>query len=417
MSTATNLIKTESRSTTLLLYLLYFIYFFCGMTQCFESVFLPEIKQYFHLSYQQQMYVMFAKNMPFLFSILVGAEMQRIGYKNCLTFAMVLYAAGTLLLVPGLRAGIYGIVLLAFAVIGTGFTFQMVAGNPLIGALGRPERSSSRLNFGNALGAVAQIIAPAAVTLIIPVSAQSVHSRLPYMQAIFLILGCGLIVLTLLTAAPRSLTFNPPVSQLPIHSHATSKTIWKSPKLILGFVVIFLVLGSEAGLFGFFRNYLEDPSIAGLSAHQSERLFTVYFAVFALGRLAAGWIQKYLKPAWHLLLHLAAAIFCLLVAILSKGMIAVAAIVVIGFFVSIFFPTLYAIATENLGELTGQASGLLTLGFLGCALIPVLQGRIADAVNLPFSYGIGLISYILAMLYVIHFWILTSDRNRALYLQ
>ncbi len=92
----------------------------------------------------------------------------QVGYKNCLTIAMSLYAAGTLLLVPGLRAGRYSVVLLAFLIIGSGFTVQMVAGSPLISALGKRDGSSSSLNFGNALGAIAQIIAPATLTIISP---------------------------------------------------------------------------------------------------------------------------------------------------------------------------------------------------------------------------------------------------------
>ena len=71
-----------------LLYLTYFIYFFCGMTQCFEGAFLPEFKQYFDLTYQQQMYTMFAKNIPFLLAVVIGYFVKQIGYRNCLTTGM-----------------------------------------------------------------------------------------------------------------------------------------------------------------------------------------------------------------------------------------------------------------------------------------------------------------------------------------
>lgn len=395
--------QNETRSTHTLLYLVYFTYFFCGLTQCFESVFLPEIKEYFHLNYQQQMYMMFAKNIAFLLAVLVGAKVLRVGYKNCMTIALALFATGTLLLVPGLRMGHYSLVLVAFVVIGSGFTIQIVAGNPLISALGPPQGSSSRLNFGNALGAIAQIIAPATLTIIIPATVIAVQGKLPYVEGIFITFGLGLVVLALATLLVKDVDIRESLRQSSSSTGFSVTTVWHS-KVVLGFVAIFLVLGTEACLFGFFRNYLEDPSIAGLTAHQSERLFTVYFAVFALGRMMAAWIQKHVRPAAHMAFHLFAATLCLLLVMFTKGIVAVTAVVALGFFVSIFFPTLYSMAIENLGDLTGQASGILTLGFLGCAIVPVLQGRLADSIGLQRSYGLGLFGYLFALFYVFRNW-------------
>jgi len=158
-----------------LLYLVYFIYFFCGMTQSFESVILPELKEYFHLGYQQQMYVVTAKSIPFVFCPLLALFIERAGYVRSLGIAISVYAAGTALLVPGLAFSHYWIVLIGFGIIGTGFTLQMIAGNPMISALGPASSSSSRLNLGNALGAIAQIIAPALMSVILPATAIAVQ--------------------------------------------------------------------------------------------------------------------------------------------------------------------------------------------------------------------------------------------------
>ena len=86
------------------------------------------------------------------------------------------------------------------------------------------------------------------------------------------------------------------------------RSLWAQPKVMLGFVTIFLVLGAEAGLFSLFRNYLEDPSVAGVSSRASQQLFTVYFAIFAFGRLAGSWIQKRVKPAYTLAFNAVAAV-------------------------------------------------------------------------------------------------------------
>ena len=130
-------------------------------------------------------------------------------------------------------------------------------------------------------------------------------------------------------------------------------------------------------------------------------MFTLYFALFALGRLVASRVQKRVKPSGHLLAHLAGAIFCLLLIAFGRGIPAIAALLLLGFFVSIFFPTLYSLGIEDAGTLTAKASGVLTLGFLGCAILPILQGRIADHWGLARSYILGIAAYVLTIFYVL----------------
>ncbi len=364
-------------------------------------MFLPEFKEHFHLNYQQQMYTVFAKNIPFLAAVGVGASLVRIGYRNYLIIAMSLYAVGTALLVPGLKSGRYEIVLLGFLLIGSGFTAQMVAGNPLLSMLGPPRDASSRQNLGNALGAIAQIIAPATISLIIPVAAISIAEKLPYMQGLFLALAA---ILAATALAVFFLGDSDPHYETRIDKEEAGRpgaSVWSRPRIVFGFVVIFLCLGVEAGLFGFFRNYLEQPVITGLSSTQSQRLFTIYFALFALGRLMASRIQKSIAPTRQMAVHLVGAILCVLVVIFGRGTPAIAALLLLGFFVSIFFPTLYALALEGAGELTAKGSGLLTLGFLGCAILPILQGRLADSWSLRRSYFLPAAIYPLALLYVL----------------
>lgn len=390
-----------NRSASALLYTIYFIYFFCGLTMCFEGVFLPEFKEYFGLNYQQQMYTMFAKNIPFLLAVAVGYLLRFVGYKNSLSIAMTLFAAGTLLLIPGLRSGQYSIVLCGFLLIGIGFNFQLVAGNPLMTALGPPAEASSRLNLGNALGAVAQIIAPATLSFLVPAAAVSVRDKLPYIEEIFLTLGLVLAAVVLLTLAARSV--DPSGSFQKGVRAKSSGGIWTERQAVWGFVAIFLILGFEAALFGFYRNFLEDPAIAGFTARGSQRMFTLYFAVFALGRLVASWVQKRIRPATHLQAHLVGAMACLLGAVFFRGLAAAAAVTAIGFFISILFPTLYSIAIRNMGDRTGPVSGLLTTGFVGCALIPVLQGRLADSVGLQPSYAVGFLAYLFTAWYAFRY--------------
>ncbi|HLH53419.1 MAG TPA: MFS transporter [Verrucomicrobiae bacterium] len=400
-----------NHSSRTLLYTVYFIYFFCGMALCFEGAFNPELKEFYHLDYQQQQYTMFAKNIPFALAIVIGVFIPRLGYKNCLTIAMALFAAGTLLLIPALQSGHYALVLGAFFIIGLGFNFELVAGNPLLSGLGPPESSASRLNLGNALGAIAQIIAPFILTLIIPATTVTVAGKLPYMKGLFLALG-GMLLVTMLTtmiARGVDITASLAAHETTPTASEPDRTIWLRPRVVFGFATIFLVLGAEAGLFGLFRNFVEDPAVAGKSSRSSQQLFTVYFAVFALGRLAGSWTQKRVRPAFTLAIHSAAALALVGVLMVSKGNMAIGSLMLLGFFVSIFFPTLYSLAIEGLGSQTAKASGLLTMGFLGCAFLPVLQGRLADSIGLQRSFGLCFIPYLLALCYALS--VIKSARN------
>jgi MFS transporter, FHS family, L-fucose permease len=386
---------SKNTATDRLLYSVYFIYFFCGMAMCFEGAFMPEFKEHFQLSYQQQMYTMFAKNIPFVvFSILIGWLSKKIGFKNCLTIAMFLFAVGTALLIPGLNSGNYALILLAFFIIGTGFNFELVAGNPLLSGLGDASGSSSRLNLGNALGAIAQIIAPLIILLILPSTVPTVADKIPYMNGLFLAIAVILTLTGVLTFVLKGerISFENS-AEIQNNESGSSESIWKNKNLLLGFVAIFIALGAESGIFGLYRNYLEDPAIAALSSHQSYILYTIYFATFAVGRLVGAYIQKRINPALTLVYGVIAAMILLLVMMTSNGIVALVAITLLGFFISIFFPTLYAISIIGLGKNTAMASGLLTMGFLGAALLPVLQGKMADWLGLKYSFIVSIVTY------------------------
>jgi FHS family L-fucose permease-like MFS transporter len=390
------------RGEVRLLYLVFFIYFFCGMTQSFESVILPELKEYFHLGYQQQMYVVTAKSIPFVFCPLLALFIQRVGYVRSLGIAVSMYAAGTVLLVPGLVYSHYWLVLAGFGIIGTGFTLQMIAGNPMISELGPASGSSSRLNLGNALGAIAQIIAPALLSVILPATAIAVQSKLPRILGLLVVLG---VLLTLIAAATlvmrSSFTEFSDASAGSDSPRALERSAWRNPSVIAGACIIFLVLGAEASLFSNFLNFIESGSVASLSSHTAQRLFTLYFGLFATGRLSAAWLQKKISPEIHLVISLICALISLGILLFNSGTLAVVGALALGFFVSIFFPTLYAITLRGAGHRKAQASGMLTVGFLGAAVVPVLQGRLADHAGLQRSYLVEAGVYIAILIYAV----------------
>jgi FHS family L-fucose permease-like MFS transporter len=295
-------------------------------------------------------------------------------------------------------------VLVAFFVIGSGFNFQLVAGNPLLSGLGPAPGAGSRLNLGNALGAIAWMIAPATLTLIIPKTAVQAQARLPYMQGLFLVLGVALVAITVLTLLVRNVDIQARLQSEAVatETRGTARDIWQHPRVVLGFVAIFLTLGAEAGLFSYYRNYLQDVATPRFLPHESQLMATVCFALFAGGRLLGSWLQKRVAPATTLAISLVAALVLLTTIILAQGYTAIVALTGIGFFIAIYFPTLYALAIEGLGDLTAKASGLLSMGFLGCALMPLLQGWLAKHIGLQHSFVVSVAAYLFALFFTLH---------------
>jgi MFS transporter, FHS family, L-fucose permease len=394
--------ENTHQNTKKLLFTVYFIYFFCGLAQCFETVFIPEFKAFFNLDYQHTMYVNIGKNIALTFSILIGFLTRRIGFKNCLTIAMLLYASGTALIVPSLNTPAFGLVIAAFSIVGLGFSFQLVAGNPLLSSLGDSTGASSRLNFGNALGAVAWIVSPLLIAVLIPKSFTDVVDKIPYMNAMFKLIAVVLAATALLTIFIRNAAVSR-TDKSDVPSGDALRRVWLNPKIILGFLAVFFVLGVESGIFSLIQNYLQDPEIIGLDARMAKVMFTVFFSVFALGRLTASYLQKKMRPTVNLAVNAVVAILLLITIISAKGTLAQVSMTLLGFFISIFFPTLYALTIEGMGEFPGQVSGLLIMGFLGCAVIPVLQGRLADmsAVGLQKSFAVGIVPYLFVIYYAL----------------
>lgn len=129
--------------------------------------------------------------------------------------------------------------------------------------------------------------------------------------------------------------------------------------------------------------------------------FKEYFGLFALGRLVGAGVQKRIKPTITLVVCAAAALLLVGVIVVAHGTVAIVSVTVIGFFISIFFPTLYALAIEGLGKGTAPASGLLTMGFLGCAFLPVIQGWLADRLGLQHSYAMLFVPYLCVLFYAL----------------
>jgi FHS family L-fucose permease-like MFS transporter len=178
-------------------------------------------------------------------------------------------------------------------------------------------------------------------------------------------------------------------------------SIWKHPNLVLGAIGIFSYVGAEVSIGSFLVNYFGLPEIAGLSAKTAAGFVSFYWGGAMIGRfLGAGLLRRF--KAGHLLAicaMVAATLVC--ISMLLRGHTAMWSILAVGFFNSIMFPTIFSLGVAELGPLTGNGSGILNMAIVGGAILPVLQGVIADTFGIHHGFWLPVTCYLYILFYAL----------------
>ena len=401
------------------------LFFMWGFVTSLNDILVPHLKSIFDLSYARVMLIQFAFfSAYFLFSIPWSKIVNAIGYQKAMVVGLLCMAVGAFLFVPAASFASFPVFLAALIVLATGITGLQVAANPYVVVLGKPETASSRLDLTQAFNSLGTTIAPklggllilAAAPLAIDemktLSTTALHSyrvqeaasvKMPYT-----VIGVTLILLAVLIAT----------SKLPTIPHAEYRpeakgadSVWKHPNLVFGALGIFAYVGAEVSIGSFLVNYFGQPEIAGLSAKSAAGYVSFYWGGAMLGRfLGAGLLRKF--KAGHLLGAFAICTSSLVgLSMLTDGHFAMWSILAVGFFNSIMFPTIFSLGVAELGPLTGNGSGILNMAIVGGAILPLIQGAIADRIGIHHAFFIPVMCY----LYILYYALRGSKPNSERY--
>ncbi len=401
------------------------LFFMWGFLTCLNDILVPHLKSIFDLSYAKVMLVQFAFfSAYFLFSVPWSRIVNFIGYQRAMVVGLLTMAVGSFLFLPAASAASYPLFLTALLILAAGITGLQVAANPYVVVLGKPETGSSRLDLTQAFNSLGTTIAPKLGGLLILSAAplaieelqgltpQALHSyrvqqaasvKLPYT-----VIAVALILLAILIG-----TFKLPKIETAAYRRGekVSDSIWKHPNLVLGAFGIFAYVGAEVSIGSFLVNYFESPDIAGLSAKTAAGFVSFYWGGAMVGRfLGAGLLRRF-KPGN--LLGMCAVVTTTLVisSMLLSGHPAMWTILAVGLFNSIMFPTIFSLGVAELGPLTGNGSGILNMAIVGGAILPVIQGVIADRVGIHHAFILPVISY----LYILYYGLRGSKPNSERY--
>lgn len=356
------------------------LFFLWGLANILNSALIAHFQPVFEIKRAQALLVETAFYFGyFTIAIPAGLFMERFNYKKGILLGLLLYAFGALLFIPAANTLTFGFFLVALYIIASGLAFLETAANPYVTMLGKPETSVQRLNFSQSFNGVALVVGPwLAGQFIFAGNEGSMTTVAEKQQAAEAVI----IPYTLIAVAVLLVAFLFFLVKMP-EPAKTSKlkfdaTIFRNKHLTWAVIAQFFYVGAQVGIWGITLNYITEllPGVSNEVA--SKNFMIVGTTLFVIGRFAGTWLMTLVKD--HTLLTyygIAAAILCLM-GVLTGGKTAVYSVLAINFFMSIMFPTIFALGVKDLGEQTKLGSSFIIMAIVGGAIVPPVMGLIAD---------------------------------------
>jgi MFS transporter, FHS family, L-fucose permease len=397
------------------------LFFMWGFLTCLNDILVPHLKPIFDLNYKEVMLIQFAFfGAYFIFSIPSAKIVDWIGYQRSMVAGLLTMGAGAFLFVPAASVPSFPLFLVALIVLAAGITCLQVAANPYVTVLGNAATASSRLNLTQAFNSLGTFLAPFFGGLLIlsaaPKTMEEIRAMAPdALQAYRLheaatvktpYVGLGL-ALVLLAIAIGSFK----LPKIPQAQHKVGEkvndSIWKHRNLIFGAIGIFVYVGAEVSIGSFLVNYFGQPEIGGLTEKVAASFVAFYWGGAMVGRfIGSGLLQK-MSTRQLLGICSVCAASLVTISMLGTGHTAMWSIILVGFFNSIMFPSIFTLGVAELGPLTGDGSGVMIMAIVGGALIPLAQGAIADRIGIHHAFFLPVICY----LYILYFALSGSKPN------
>ncbi len=386
------------------------LFFFWGFVHNLDPILIPHLRKAFSLSYLQSSLVDSAVFIAyFAMALPAGFVMRKYGYKSGIILGLLLFGTGSLLFIPAANTREYVYFLGALFIIASGLTFLETAANPYASLLGPKETATQRLNLSQSFNGLATVLAPLIGGEFIlsknnltdaqkaAMSPEALNTYLAGEAATvkgpYLILG----VIILAVALIFIFTKLPEIKEEEETKKSSFANATRHKHLVWAVIAQFFYVGAQVCVTSFFIN------IAVKAAHIDEKMASKYLSLgygiaFMGGRFVGTFFMRYISPNKLLVLYSVINIVLSAIAIVSTGMITVYALIGVGFFMSIMFPTIFALGIKGLGADTKIGSSLIIMSIVGGALIPLAMGRIADIThNIQNGYIIPLTCFIVIL--------------------
>ncbi|WP_284321005.1 sugar MFS transporter [Dyella acidisoli] len=385
------------------------VFFMWGFLTCLNDILIPHLKAVFELNYAQAMLVQFTFfGAYFLMSLPAGRVVAHLGYKKSIVTGLIIAGIGALGFWPAAGLRLYPAFLGALFVLATGITVLQVAANPYVALLGPERTSSSRLTLAQALNSFGTTIAPLFGSLLIlstkvksaaEIANLSASEQILYraqeaqsVQTPYIGLAIVLVLLAIFVWLFRLPTLDESTEKADVGHHTLLDAL-RYPHVLFGVLGIFFYVGAEVSIGSFLVNYLSGPNIGHMSEQQAAHYVSFYWGGAMVGRFIGSALLATMSPRKLLAAFSAVNVLLLITTMTTSGNVAMYSIVAIGLFNSIMFPTIFSLGIERMGPLTGKASSLLIMAIVGGALVPWLQGVLADSIGIQHAFVLPALCY------------------------
>jgi FHS family L-fucose permease-like MFS transporter len=367
------------------------LFFAWGLASQFNDLLLHHFQKALDISRTRASLTQFAFYIGYFCAPLPAAMIiRRIGYKKTIIIGLALYAIGAFLFVPAAHMRVYWIFLAALYIIAIGAGFLETSANPYITILGDPRTASPRLNFAQAFNGVATVLGPLVGGYVIFSGVEYTPDQISAMtpQAVdawrageaatvgqpYLVLG----VLMVVIASAIALTKYPPLrGDVTPEGSGSPFQVLRHRRVRYAVLAQFFYVGAQVGTWSLLVDFAHEaanvPERVGAQVYLEATMIA-----FCVGRFFGAWLQRYIDPARQLMLYCACnAVLCTAAATLG-GQASLIALVATSFFMSVMFPTIFALGLEKLGHETEFASSFIVMAISGAAVVPPLMAFVAD---------------------------------------
>ena len=377
------------------------LFFLWGLANILNSALIAQFQPVFNISRGQALLVETAFYLGyFTVAVPAGLFMEKYTYKKGIILGLLLYAAGAMLFIPAAKMLTFGFFLLALYVIASGLAFLETAANPYVTILGPKENATQRLNFAQSFNGVALVVGPYLAGLLIfagnegeliDVAAKQKAASavvLPYAG-----IGVAVLIVALLiwrTPMPEpdkgdKLRFDP--------------AIFKYRHLMLAVLAQLLYVGAQVGIWGITIDFVVEM-LPGVSKEVASGGFLVGGTLlFVIGRFLGTWLMSYVKDNVLLGVYGLLAVLLCLAGIMGDGRLAVYAILGVNFFMSVMFPTIFALGVKDLGKHTKLGSSFIIMAIVGGAILPPVMGIISEQMSIQTSFWLPVVSFLFVAYY------------------
>lgn len=377
------------------------LFFLWGMANILNSALIAHFQPVFEISRAQALFIETAFYFGyFTIALPAGFFMEKYSYKKGILLGLVLYAIGALLFVPAAKFLTFGFFLIALYIIASGLAFLETAANPYVTILGKPESSVQRLNFSQSFNGVALVVGPwIAGQFIFSGNEGAMTTQALKQQAADAVIlpYVGIAVVVLLVAFFFYLT------RMPEPAKGTSlkfdKAIFKKRHLTYAVIAQLFYVGAQAGIWGITINYVIELLPGTSKEAASQNYLAVGTFLFVAGRFLGTWLMTFIKDHKLLTAYAGIAALLCLTGVLAEGKVAVYAVLGLNFFMSIMFPTIFALGVKGLGDFTKLGSSFIIMAIVGGAILPPVMGYIADEIGIQQSFILPTLCFLVVVWY------------------